>query len=91
MKLKEYLEATEQSVRAFAKKCDLTNSIIHFAVEGKRAINLKTALLIEKMTNGDVPLLELCDEEFKNKLKKTTSPFKKLKKGTQVKRKDDCH
>ncbi len=80
MKLYEYLKGTDQSVRAFARKCELSEAKIHFVIEGKREITLKTALIIEKMTNGDVPLIELCDEEFQVKIKKIRSPFKRLDK-----------
>lgn len=80
MKLSEYLKNTEQSVRSFAKKCEMSDDKIHFALQGKRSIPLKTALIIEKMTNGDVPILDLCDHEFLEKIKKIKSPFKKLHK-----------
>lgn len=78
MKLSKYLELTDQSVRSFSKKCELTPAIIHFAVQGDRSINLKTALIIEKMTNGDVSPIDLCNEEFQEKTKRLKSPFKKL-------------
>jgi hypothetical protein len=77
MKLNEYLDITDQSVRSFAKKCNLTHSIIHHVLNG-RAINLETALIIQKVTNKDVALIDLCQEEFKEKIEEIKSPFKKL-------------
>lgn len=80
MKLGHYLKILDQSVRSFAKKCNLSDDKIHFVLQEKRNVPLKTALIIEKMTNGDVSMLELCDQDFQEKLKKIESPFRKLKK-----------
>jgi len=79
MKLSQYLKSLDQSVRSFAKKCNLSDDKIHFVLQEKRNVPLKTALIIERMTNGDVSMVELCDQDFQEKLKTIESPFKKLK------------
>lgn len=78
MKLRQYLKEINQSVRFFAKSCGLSEAKISFAVEGVREIPLETALIIQKISNGDVTLNDLCKEEFLQKLSKMQSPFKKL-------------
>ena len=80
MKLKEYLQLTGCSAKAFAKFCGLSVNRIYFILDESREVGLKTAILIEKVTNGDVSILDVCDKKFIEELQNVKSPFRKLPK-----------
>jgi len=78
MKLKDYMKLMDITPKAFSRKSELTPTLIYKALNGVSRIDIRTALIIEKMTNGDVSLLELCDDEFQEKYKRIKSPFRKI-------------
>lgn len=80
MKLQEYIETTGLTPMSFARKCGLTPALVYHALSGVKRIEITTALIIEKMSNGDVQALDLCKPEVQEKIKRLESPFKKLKK-----------
>jgi len=80
MNLKKYFQVVDTTPMAFSRICELHPALIYKILYGNCRIDVKTALLIEKMTNGDVSLLELCDNEFLEKIKRLKSPYRKIRK-----------
>lgn len=58
MKLSTYMEKNNTNYREMAKKLKLDPSTVHKYASGARLPSLQTALKIEKLTKGLVPVKE---------------------------------
>lgn len=68
MILKEWLEKNEMTVYRFCKNIKCSPSIIYHYFSGRNRLSPKTAEKVEKLTNGEVSLLEaIYPEKFQKK------------------------
>ena len=60
MKLEKYLKKNNLSVREFARQSKISHTSIQRYKTGERTPRLEVALKIEKLTNGEVKVKDLC-------------------------------
>jgi DNA-binding transcriptional regulator YdaS (Cro superfamily) len=63
MKLVDYLEKYSVNKKAFAKRIGISHVSFYRIVSGKQQATLKTALMIEQLTNGEVTCRDLLTED----------------------------
>lgn len=64
MKLAEYLKINDHSVRAFARKCEVSETTIRRVMDGQPP-NLSIAIRISEETLGKVALRDMAADETK--------------------------
>lgn len=80
MKLSEYIEETGIPVTRLASRCELTYHQLYWAIRG-RDPTLKTAVAIQKYTNGKVMPEDLLSESSKEEINQKAK--RKAKKNIQ--------
>ena len=76
MELKEFLRKKGMPVTEFAKRCGLTSYRVYHILQGGSP-TVKTAVLIEKFTGGQVPCFKTLPVLVQNEISEIEKSFEK--------------